>query len=140
MLELRWKPTFTQVSNGIARCMALSGLKKALSLEAVRLASKERVQQRLPLGLRAADGGSVEGSAEDSVESKIQRRTVEQIVDLLALVLPERIFEVPKISLSSLAQSRRRNQRRRYNGCANCWWSSASRDRKEQYHDRGVLW
>ena len=49
--------------------------------EAVRLASKERVQQRPPLGLRAADGGSVEGSAEDIVSSGIQERTVEQIVD-----------------------------------------------------------
>ena len=32
--------------DGTARCMAHSGLKKALSFEAVRLASQERVQQR----------------------------------------------------------------------------------------------
>ena len=51
----------TQVLNGIARSMA-PGLKKALSFQAVRLASKERVQQRSPLRLRAVDGGSVEGS------------------------------------------------------------------------------
>ena len=45
--------------------MAPTGLKKVLSFfEAVRLALQERVQQRLPLGLRAADGGSV-----DQVES-----------------------------------------------------------------------
>ena len=34
--------------------MAPTGLKKALSCEAVRLASQERVPQRLPQGLRAA--------------------------------------------------------------------------------------
>ena len=45
-------------------------LKKALSFEAVRLASQERVQQRLPQGLRAADGGSVEGSDEDRVTKR----------------------------------------------------------------------
>ena len=81
----------TQVLKGIARSRAPSGLKKALSFEAVRLASKERVQQRLLLGLRAADGGSVEGSFEDSVSNGIQRRTVEQIVDLLAPVFPDRL-------------------------------------------------
>ena len=59
------------------------------------------MQQRLPRGLRAADGGSDEGSPDDSVSSGIQRPTVEQIVDLLAPVFPERIIEVPKISFSS---------------------------------------
>ena len=81
---------------GIARSMAPAGLKKALSFEAVRLASQERVQQRLYPGLccedqlfkdfaqdrfpqrlvepRAADGGSVGGRAEDGVSSGIQRR------------------------------------------------------------------
>ena len=58
------------------------------------------MQQRLSLGLRAADG-SVEGSAEYSVSGGIQRRTVEQTVDLLAPVFPERIIEVPKILLFS---------------------------------------
>ena len=120
----------TQVLNGIARSMAAAGLKKALSFEAVRLASHERVQQRLlperssesfgeqneiveenqnlqrtrdqilkdfaqdrvqqglvePL---AADGGSFGGSAEDGVSGGIQRRTVEQVVDMLAPVLPQ---------------------------------------------------
>ena len=38
----------TQVLNGIARSVAPTGLEKALSFEAVRLASQERVQQRLP--------------------------------------------------------------------------------------------
>ena len=36
----------TQVLSGIARCMARNGVEKALSFEAVRLASQERVQQR----------------------------------------------------------------------------------------------
>ena len=42
---------------------------KGLTIEAVRLASRERVQQRLPLRLRAAGGSSVGGSAEDGVSS-----------------------------------------------------------------------
>ena len=37
----------TSVSNGIARSMAPSGLKKALSFEAVRLALQEQVQAGL---------------------------------------------------------------------------------------------
>ena len=57
----------TQVLNGIARSMAPAGLRKDLSFEAVMLASRERVQQRFPPRLRAADGGSVGGSAEDGV-------------------------------------------------------------------------
>ena len=36
----------TQVLNGITRSMTRSGLKKALSFEAVRLALQEAVQQR----------------------------------------------------------------------------------------------
>ena len=39
-----------------------AGLKKG-SFEAMRLASRERVQQRLPPGLRAADGGSTVAEA-----------------------------------------------------------------------------
>ena len=58
-----------QVLNGIARSMAPAGLRKALSFEAMRLASQERVELRLPPGLRAADGGSVGGSAEDGVSN-----------------------------------------------------------------------
>ena len=53
----------TKVLKGITRSMAPAGLKSALSFEAVRSASRERVQQRLPPGLRAADGGSVGGGA-----------------------------------------------------------------------------
>ena len=54
--------------------------------------------------LRAADGGPVEGSAEDGVSNGVLRRTVEQIVDLLAPVFPEGIsartksVELPKIA------------------------------------------
>ena len=65
--------------------------KKALSYEAVRLASQERVQQRLPQGLRAVDGGSV--SDEDRVTRGIQRRTVEQIVGLLAATVAKTVGE-----------------------------------------------
>ena len=69
----------------IARCMAPSGLKKALSFEAVRLATQERVQQRPPPERRfgegpnlaahrgpdcAGDGGAVGGSAEDDVSHR----------------------------------------------------------------------
>ena len=61
-----------QVLNGIAGSMAPASLKKASSFEAVRLASQERVQQRLRPGLRAADGGSVGGSAEDGVSADRQ--------------------------------------------------------------------
>ena len=97
----------TQALNGIARSMAPAGLKKALSFEAVTLASQERVQQRPPLRPRAADGGSVGGSAEDGVSSEILRRTVGQIVNFLAPVIQERIsartdaIEVPKVSCQS---------------------------------------
>ena len=49
--------------------MAPTGLKKVLSVEAVRSASRERLQQRLLPELRAADGGSVGRSAEDGVSS-----------------------------------------------------------------------
>ena len=68
--------------------------------------AQDRVQQR-SVEPRAVDGGSVGGSAEDGISSGIQRRTVEQIVDLLAPVFPERIsartevVEVPKILWSS---------------------------------------
>ena len=77
----------TLVLNGIARSMAPTGLRKALSFEAVELASQERVQQRLPLGPRAAHGDSIKESDEDGVSSGIQRRTVEQIVDYLVKIL-----------------------------------------------------
>ena len=66
LLELRWSP-FNPCVDGIARSMAPTCLKKALSFEATRLASQERVQH--------------------SVSSGIQRRTVEQIVDYLAKIL-----------------------------------------------------
>ena len=56
-----------QVLNGIARSMAPAGLTEALSFEAVRLASRERVQQRLPPGLRDADGGSVVGGRQPGI-------------------------------------------------------------------------
>ena len=119
----------TQVLNGIAGSMA-AGLKKALSFEDVRLASQERVQQRLLPGLRcgdqvfkdfsqdrvqqrlveprATDGGSVGGSAEDGVSSGIQRRTAEQIVDL-------RGYRSAQDLVVFLSQSRRHDQRQRYN-------------------------
>ena len=71
--------------------MAPTGLKKALSLETVRLASQQRVQQRLHQGLRAADGGSVEGSAEDRVSRGIQRRAVEQIVGFLVAMVAKTV-------------------------------------------------
>ena len=51
------------------------------------------MQQRLPQGLRAVDGGSVEGSDEDRVTRGIQRRTVEQIVGLLATTLAKTVGE-----------------------------------------------
>ena len=51
------------------------------------------MQQRLPQGLRAADGGSVEGSAVDRVSRGIQRRTVEQIVGLLVATVAKTVGE-----------------------------------------------
>ena len=90
----------TQVLHGIARSMAPTGLKKALSFEVASLASQERVQQRLPLGLRAADGGSVVGSAEDSVSSGIQRRTVEQIVGLLVATGAKTVGEARPLGIA----------------------------------------
>ena len=107
----------TQVLNGIARSMAPAGLKEASVQQRLlpgllcgdqlfKDIAQDRVQHCV-VDLRPADGGSVGGSAEDGVSSGIQRRTVDQIVDLLALVLLERIsvrnevIEVPKISWSS---------------------------------------
>ena len=113
------------IRNGIARSMAPAGLKGLIvrgcevGLTGTRATAtsagvccgdqlfkdlaQDRVQQRL-VEPRAADCGSVGGSAEDGVSSGIQRRTVEQIVDFLAPVVPERIsarteaIEVRKIS------------------------------------------
>ena len=62
----------TKVLNGIARSMAPAGLKKALSFEAVRLASQERVQQRLPPGLRCGDQ-----FFKDFAQDRVQQRSVE---------------------------------------------------------------
>ena len=88
-----------------------SGLKKTLSFEAVRLASQERVQQRLPPErmfvlqlLPHLWHNLVHGALQDSVlaaalevpkmvsQSGLQRRTVEQIVVFLRI----QVFEVPK--------------------------------------------
>ena len=66
--------------------------KKALSFEAVRLASQERVQQRLQ-GLRAADGGSVEGSAEDSGELS-SRSSVSSLQGLRKLLVKLGFFGI----------------------------------------------
>ena len=102
------------IRNGIARSVAPAGLKGLIvrgcevGLTGTRATAtsagvccgdqlfkdlaQDRVQQRL-VEPRAADCGSVGGSAEDGVSSGIQRRTVEQIVDFLAPVFPERISE-----------------------------------------------
>ena len=92
----------TQVLNGIARSMAPSGLTKALSLGAVRLASQERVQQRSPperrFGKISCEDRILQCSVDQIVremveqleevpnmvsQGGIQRRTVEQIVGFL---------------------------------------------------------
>ena len=90
----------THVLNGIARSMAPTDLKKALSFEALRLASQERVQQRLPQELRAADGGSIEGSAEDCVSRGIQQRTVEQILGLLVATVAKTVGEARPLGVA----------------------------------------
>ena len=59
------------------------------------------MQQRLPHGLPATDGGSVEASAEDRVSGGIQRRTVEQIVGLLVTTLRKLLV---KLGLLGVAQ------------------------------------
>ena len=73
--------------------MAPSGLKKALSFEAVRLASQERVQQRLPPNRMF---GKICG------EDRILQRSVDQIVREMM----EQLEEVPKMVSQSGLQRR----------------------------------
>ena len=91
--------------------MAPTGLKKALSYEAVRLASQKRVQQRHLQGLRAADGGSVEGSDEDRVPRGIQRRIVEQIVGLFVATVAKSVGEARPLGIAQYRTTTVRSRR-----------------------------
>ena len=78
--RLEMEAHLTHVLNGIARSMAPAGLKKELSLEAVRLASQERVQQRLPPRLRCWDH-----LFKDFAQDRVQR-LVDQLKEVLEMV------------------------------------------------------
>ena len=97
----------TQVFNGIARCTAPSGLKKALSLEAVRLAPQERVQQQ-PLPERKFGeqnelpckglelNAFIEASKTPIQDQNLQRAVEQIIVDFMDEAMPqilENMFE-----------------------------------------------
>ena len=95
----------TQVLNGIARSMAPTSLKKVLSFEAVRLAFRERVQQRLPPGRRAVNGGSIGGSAEDGVSSDTTSAGDTTVAKDVGEVRPPGIAERSASTVSVIAES-----------------------------------